>query len=150
MLLNLSLTMDLFSFHCGWFPDSMLTQASKSRILMLKRNNLTFSRRQTFMAMIRENLGHNLVGWDPSVLQVQPVTCSHPPVFPLLNWGIILEIPPEWSVILLQSWTSTGYVWNSTGSSVTNCLFSPITDSWCISEKHDSEFVDCHHRHHIF
>jgi hypothetical protein len=29
-------------------------------------------------------------------------------------------------VIFLQSWTSTGYFSNPTGSFVTNCLFSPI------------------------
>ena len=32
----------------------------------------------------------------------------------------------KWSVIFLQSPTSTGYFSNSTGSSVTNCRFSPI------------------------
>ena len=35
-------------------------------------------------------------------------------------------MPLKWSVIFLQSPTSTGYFSNSTGSSVTNCRFSPI------------------------
>ena len=38
---------------------------------------------------------------------------------------IILRIPLKWWVIFLQSWTSTGHSSNSTGSSVTNCRFSP-------------------------
>ena len=29
----------------------------------------------------------------------------------------------------MQSWTSTGYFLNSTGSFVTNCRFSPIIDT---------------------
>ena len=32
----------------------------------------------------------------------------------------------KWLVIFLQSWTSTSYFSNSTGSSVTNCRFFPI------------------------
>ena len=34
-------------------------------------------------------------------------------------------------VIVLQSWTATGYVSNSTGSYVTNCRFSPIIVAKC-------------------
>ena len=32
----------------------------------------------------------------------------------------------KWSVIIMQSWTSTGYLPNSTSSFVTNCRFFPI------------------------
>ena len=49
----------------------------------------------------------------------------------LQTWGSQLVMPKNlpdhwWSVLLLKSWTSTGYFSNSTGSSVTNCRFSPI------------------------
>ena len=56
------------------------------------------------------------------------LTCSG---FPLLNWGIFYEIPVKWSVIFLQSWTSTSYSSNSTGSSVTNCR-SPRSLIWTL------------------
>ena len=62
-------------------------------------------------------------------LQVQPVGYMLTTFgFLLLNWGIFfyIYIPLNWSVIFLQSWTSTSYFSNSTSSSVTNCQFSPI------------------------
>jgi hypothetical protein len=46
--------------------------------------------------------------------------------FPLLNCGIFHKFLSKGSVISLQYWTSTGYFSNSTGSSVSNCRFSPI------------------------
>ena len=45
--------------------------------------------------------------------------------FSFIKLGYILQIPLKWSVIVLQSWTSTGYFSNSTGSFVTKCRFSP-------------------------
>ena len=39
------------------------------------------------------------------------------------------QIPLNWSIIFLKSWTSTNYFSNSTGSSVTNRRFSPIIHS---------------------
>ena len=62
----------------------------------------------------------------PSVLKsnrlhVQILSCS------LIKLGILYrQSPLNWSVIFLQSWTSAGYFSHSTGSSVTNCRFSPI------------------------
>ena len=47
--------------------------------------------------------------------------------YPFINLGYILYIPLKWSVIFVQSPTSTGQFSNSTGSYVTNCrFFSPI------------------------
>ena len=58
--------------------------------------------------------------------------------FPLLKLVYILYIPLKWSVIILQSWTSTGYISNSTGSLVINCRFSPIIDTYGLSSSaHD-------------
>jgi hypothetical protein len=65
-----------------------------------------------------------IIGWDPSV-------CKSNRLHVDILWFIYIKlryIPLKWSVILLKSWTSTGYFSNSTGSSVTNCRFSPITD----------------------
>ena len=49
---------------------------------------------------------------------------------PSLNQGIFFWIPLKWWANSLQSWTSTGYFSNSTGSSVTNCRFSSIIEIW--------------------
>ena len=49
--------------------------------------------------------------------------------FPFLNWGIklyFINSSKTWSAIFLQFPASTGYFSNSTGSSLTNCRFSPI------------------------
>ena len=46
--------------------------------------------------------------------------------FSFIKLGCILWNPLKRSVIFLQSWTSTGYFSNSTGSSVTHCRFFPI------------------------
>ena len=46
--------------------------------------------------------------------------------FAFIKLGYILQIPLQRSVIFLQSWSSTGYFSNSTGSSVTKCRFSMI------------------------
>ena len=66
-----------------------------------------------------------ITGWDPSVCKSNR---SHVDTlqFSFIKLRYILEIPLKWSVIFLQSWTSTGYFSNSTGSSVTSCRFSPI------------------------
>jgi hypothetical protein len=69
-----------------------------------------------------------IIGWDPSVcksnrLHADILWCS------FIKLGYVLWIPMKWSVIFLQSWTSTGYFSNSTGSSATKChRFSPIID----------------------
>ena len=65
--------------------------------------------------------------WDPSVCK------SNRLYFDILRFsytklGYTLWIPLKWSVIFLQSWTSTSFSSNSTGSSGTNCRFSPIMD----------------------
>ena len=66
-----------------------------------------------------------ITGWDPSGLQVQPVTCWHPPVF--IYWiGVYTINSSKWSVNFLQSWSSPSYFSNSNGSSVSNCRFSLI------------------------
>ena len=69
-----------------------------------------------------------IISWDPSVcksnrLHVDIIRVS------FLKLGYILYIPLKWPIIFLQSWTSTAYFSNSTGSSVTNCRFSPIIGS---------------------
>ena len=48
-------------------------------------------------------------------------------------------MPLKWSVIFLRSWTSTGYISNSTGSSVTNCRFSLIIGSRGWKSKHQND-----------
>jgi hypothetical protein len=45
-----------------------------------------------------------------------------------INLKYILYIPLKWSVISLKLWTSTGYLCNSTSSSVTSSRFTPFTD----------------------
>ena len=66
-----------------------------------------------------------VTGWDPSVWKSNRLHV-HILRFPFPELGYILYIPLKQSVVFLQSWTSTGYVSNSTGSSVTNCRFSPV------------------------
>ena len=66
-----------------------------------------------------------IIGWAPSVcnsnrLHVDILRVS------FIKVVYILQIPLKWSIILLQSWTSTGYFSNSTSSSVINYRFSPI------------------------
>ena len=67
----------------------------------------------------------DIIGWDPSVCKSNRL---HIDIlrFSFLILGYILWIPLKRSVIFLQSWTSTGYFSNSTGSFVTNCRFSSI------------------------
>ena len=67
-----------------------------------------------------------IVGWDPSVsksncLCVDIVWISFTT---FKRWTIDLSL--KWSIIFLQSWTSTGYFSNSTGSSVTSGWFSSV------------------------
>ena len=67
-------------------------------------------------------------GWDPSVCTSNRL---HVDIlrFSFIWLGYILQIPPKWPVTFLQSWTSTVYFSNYTGSSVTNCRFSTIIGS---------------------
>ena len=66
-------------------------------------------------------------GWDPSACKSNRL---HVNIlrFSFMKLGYVPYFPLKWSVIFLQSWTSTSYFSNSTGSFVTNCQFSPITD----------------------
>ena len=73
--------------------------------------------------MIGEIFGHNQL--RSYCLHVQPVTCWHPPVF-LHQIGAYSINSSKMIGNFLQSWTSTGYFSNSTGSSVTKHRFSPI------------------------
>ncbi len=66
-----------------------------------------------------------IIGWDPSVCKSNRLHV-HILRFSFIRLGYILYISLKWSVIFLQSSTSTGYFSNSTGSFVTNCRFSPI------------------------
>ena len=72
-------------------------------------------------SVTREIFGH----WDPSVCKSNRL---HVEIlrFSFITLRYILQIPIKWSVIILQSWTSTGYSSYSTGSSVTNCQFTLI------------------------
>ena len=71
-----------------------------------------------------------ITGWDPCVCKSNRL---HVDIlwFSCTKFGYILQIPLKWSVNFLQSWTSTGYFSNSTGSFVTNCRFSPIIGVKC-------------------
>ena len=66
-----------------------------------------------------------ITGWDPSDCKSNRL---HVDIlrFSFIKMGYIPHIPLNQSVIFLQSWTSTGYFSNSTGSSVTTCRFSLI------------------------
>ena len=66
-----------------------------------------------------------ITGWDPSVYKFKWSYVDNLLVS-FIKLGYILKIPLKWSVNFLQSWTSTGYFSNSTGSFVTNCRFPPI------------------------
>ena len=70
-----------------------------------------------------------IIGWDPSVCKSNRL---HVDIlrFSYINLRYIPQIPLKCSVILLKSWTSTGYFSNSTGSSVTNCLQSLVFSLW--------------------
>ena len=69
-----------------------------------------------------------IIGWDPRVCKSYQL---HVDIlwFSFIKWGFILQITLKRSVIFVQFWISTGYFSNSTGSSITNCWFSPIIDS---------------------
>ena len=83
--------------------------------------------RLLFFPAIGEIFGHNrveiLVFTSPTG---NMLTSSG---LPLLNWGMFYKFPLKWTVIFLQSWTSTSCFSNSTGLFVTNCRFSPIIGS---------------------
>ena len=66
-----------------------------------------------------------VIGWDPRVCNSNRLHVDDLRFF-YTNLRYIPWIPLTWLVILLRSWTSTGYFSNSTGSSVINCRFSPI------------------------
>ena len=69
-----------------------------------------------------------ITGWDPSVCKSNRLHV-HILRFSFSKLGYILWIPLRWSVKFLQSWTSTSYFSKLTGSSATNCRFSPIIDT---------------------
>ena len=69
-----------------------------------------------------------ITGWDTSVCKSNRLYADILR-FSFIKLGYILQIPLKWSVIFLQSWTSTGYFSDSTGSSGTNCRFSLIVGS---------------------
>ena len=88
-------------------------------------NQLLLKFNSTVPVHLQLAVGLGITGWDPSVcksnwLHVDILRIS------FIKLEYVLQTPLKWSVIFLQSWTSTGYFWNSTGSSVTNCRFSPI------------------------
>ena len=68
-----------------------------------------------------------ITGWHPSACKSNRL---HVDIlrFSFIKLGYTLYIPLQRSVIILQSWISTGYFSNSTGSFVTNCRFSLIID----------------------
>ena len=66
-----------------------------------------------------------IIGWDPSVCKSNRLYVDILR-FSFIKWRYFLQIPLKWSIIFMQSWTSTGYFSNSTGSFATNCWFSPI------------------------
>ena len=66
-----------------------------------------------------------VIGWDPSVCKSNRLHVDMLQ-FSFIKLGYILySITLKWSVILLQSWTSTGSFLNSTASSVANCRVLP-------------------------
>ena len=66
-----------------------------------------------------------ITGWYPSVCKSNWLYVDILR-FSFIDLGYIPYIPLKWPVIFLQSWTSTGYFSNLTGSPATNCWFSPI------------------------
>ena len=70
-----------------------------------------------------------IIGWDPRVCKSYQLHVDILWFSLLIKWGFILQITLKRLVIFLQFWISTGYFSNSTGSSITNCWFSPIIDS---------------------
>ena len=60
----------------------------------------------------------DIIGWDPSVCKSNRLHVDILRFF-YINLRYIPQIPLKWSVILLNTWTSTGYFSNSTGSSIT-------------------------------
>ena len=65
-----------------------------------------------------------IIGWDPSVCKSNRLHIDSLR-FSFIELGNTLWIPVKWSVIFLQSWTSTVYFSDSFGLFVTNCRFSP-------------------------
>jgi hypothetical protein len=64
--------------------------------------------------------------------------------FPLWSWGIFYTVPLKRSVIFLQSWTSTSYFSNSTGSIATNFRSSPTIASLLLKVEtpyHDNDLI---------
>ena len=85
------------------------------------------NKRRTFNLILHQWLGRflGITGWDPSICKSNWLHVDILPFF-FIKLGYILQIPYKWSLIIMQSWISTGYFSNSIGSSVTNCRFSPI------------------------
>jgi hypothetical protein len=63
-----------------------------------------------------------IIGWDPCACKSNQL---HVHILRFFNINL-RHIPLKWTAILLKAWTSTSHSSNSTGSSVTNCGFSPI------------------------
>ena len=82
----------------------------------------------------------DIIGWDPNICKTY---WFHVDIFGIsdivLRYG--LEIPLKWSVIFLQSWTSTG-------SCVINCRLAPITNFYrqcpdqCYQEKSHERYCE--------
>jgi hypothetical protein len=75
--------------------------------------------------VIGEFLG--IISWDPNVCKSNRLQFNILHI-PFIKLRYILQFPLKWSVIFMQSPTSTGYFSNSTGSFVTNWWLSPIID----------------------
>ena len=90
-------------------------------------------RDETILGFIQCRMTH--IQWSKiflGITSLDPTVCKfnrlHVDIlrFSFIKLGYILYTPLKWWVIFLQSWTSTGYFSNSTGSSVTSCRLSPI------------------------
>ena len=76
--------------------------------------------------------------------QVEPVTCWHLSVF--LYEIVVYSLDSlQGSLIILMSWTSTGYFWGSTGSSVTSGRFFPVMG--CVSHHYTKHLIYCGPHH---
>ena len=86
-------------------------------IITVKSKNEAYTKLSVFKSLLRNLL--DIVGQDPSDSKSNRL---HVDIFRFcfIHFRYIPQIPLKWSVLLLRSWTSTGYISNSTGSSVTN------------------------------
>ena len=100
---------------------------SKSSLKKLKKLSTKFTPTMPHKCSFKQWSGRflGIIGWEISVCKSNRLHVDILRNF-YINLRYISWIPLKWSVILLKSWTSTTYFSNSTGSSVTNCRFSPI------------------------